>query len=87
MEPIWMISAFAVLIVLLLVLGAPLKPVKFVGQGIVKLLIGALLLFFLNALGNQYGIHVPINLATVTVSGFLGVPGMCALVAIQSYVI
>ncbi len=82
-----MISAFAVLIVLLLVLGAPLKPVKFVGQGIVKLLIGALLLFFLNALGNQYGIHVPINLATVTVSGFLGVPGMCALVAIQSYVI
>ncbi|MFE8698977.1 pro-sigmaK processing inhibitor BofA family protein [Cytobacillus sp. FJAT-53684] len=87
MEPIVVISILGGLIVLLLFIGAPIKPVKFIGQGITKLLIGALFLFFLNAFGNQFGIHVPINLITSTVSGFLGIPGLFALVAIQTWVI
>jgi inhibitor of the pro-sigma K processing machinery len=53
----------------------------------VKLLIGALFLFFLNVAGNRYGIHVPINFATSAISGFLGIPGLFALVAIQQWVI
>ena len=87
LEPIVVISILGGLIVLLLFIGAPIKPVKFIGQGITKLLIGALFLFFLNAFGNQFGIHVPINLITSTVSGFLGIPGLFALVAIQTWVI
>ncbi|MDQ0273891.1 pro-sigmaK processing inhibitor BofA family protein [Cytobacillus purgationiresistens] len=87
MEPILVISVIGVLILLVLFMGAPLRPIRFIGQGVMKLLIGALLLFFLNALGNQFGIQVPINPATAIISGFLGIPGLCALVAIQSYVI
>lgn len=87
MEPIIVISILGGLILLLLFVGAPLKPVRYVGQGVVKLLIGALFLFFLNAFGNQFGIHVPINLVTSAVSGFLGIPGMFALVAIEMWVI
>lgn len=87
MEPIVVIGLLGGLIILLLFVGAPLKPVRFVGQGIVKLLIGALLLFFLNVLGNQFGIHIPINLATSAVSGFLGIPGLFALVAIDTWII
>ncbi|MFO1441706.1 pro-sigmaK processing inhibitor BofA family protein [Bacillus sp. Bva_UNVM-123] len=86
MEPIIVISILGGLIVLLLFIGAPMKPVRFIGQGVIKLLIGALFLFFLNVFGNQYGIHVPINFITAAVSGFLGIPGLFALVAVQTWV-
>ena len=51
MEPVVVISILGGLIILLLFIGAPLKPVRFIGQGVIKLLIGALFLFFLNAFG------------------------------------
>lgn len=73
--------------ILLLLFGAPFKPARFVGQAVIKLLIGALFLFFLNVAGNEYGIHVPINFATSAVSGLLGIPGVFALVAIQQWVL
>ncbi|MEH7354696.1 pro-sigmaK processing inhibitor BofA family protein [Neobacillus drentensis] len=87
MEPIIVISILGGLILLLLFSGAPFKPARFVGQAAIKFLIGALFLFFLNVAGNRYGIHVPINFATSAVSGFLGIPGLFALVAIQQWVI
>ncbi len=87
MEPIIVISILGVLIVLLLFSGAPFKPARFIGQAAIKFLIGALFLFFLNVAGNRYGIHVPINFATSAVSGFLGIPGLVALVAIQHWII
>ncbi|PLR89852.1 pro-sigmaK processing inhibitor BofA family protein [Bacillus sp. T33-2] len=87
MEPIVVIAILGGSILLLLLLGAPVKPLRFAGQGIIKLLIGALFLFFLNAFGNSSGIHVPINIATSAVSGFLGIPGLVALVAIQTWIL
>lgn len=87
MEPIIIISILGGLILILLFSGAPFKPAKFIGQAVVKLLIGALLLFFLNTAGNSFGIHVPINFATSAVSGFLGIPGLVALAAIQKFII
>ncbi|PLS02316.1 pro-sigmaK processing inhibitor BofA family protein [Neobacillus cucumis] len=87
MEPIVVISVLGGLILLLLFSGAPFKPARFVGQAAIKFLIGALFLFFLNVAGSRYGIHVPINFATSAVSGFLGIPGLVALVAIQHWVI
>ncbi len=87
MEPIIIISILGGLILILLFSGAPFKPARFIGQAVVKLLIGALLLFFLNTAGNSFGIHVPINFATSAVSGFLGIPGLVALAAIQKFII
>lgn len=87
MEPSLVIGIIGGIIVLLLLFGTPLKLFRFFGQSIIKILIGALLLFFLNAFGSNFGIHVPINLITATVSGFLGIPGVCALTVIQLWVI
>jgi inhibitor of the pro-sigma K processing machinery len=87
LEPIVIISILGGLILILLFSGAPFKPVRFIGQAVVKVLIGALLLFFLNTAGNSFGIHVPINFATSAVSGFLGIPGLVALAAIQKFII
>ncbi|MDQ0221422.1 pro-sigmaK processing inhibitor BofA [Peribacillus cavernae] len=86
MEPIVVVAVIAGLILLLLLVGAPLKPIRFLGQGLIKVVIGAVFLFFLNALGNQAGVHVPINIITASVSGFLGIPGVAALAAIDYWV-
>jgi inhibitor of the pro-sigma K processing machinery len=87
LEPIVVISVLGAFILLLLFAGASVKPLRFIGQLFIKVLIGALLLFFLNAFGNHFGIYVPINLVTSAVSGILGIPGLCALVVIQTWVL
>ncbi|MFT8322092.1 MAG: pro-sigmaK processing inhibitor BofA family protein [Bacillus sp. (in: firmicutes)] len=87
MSPVIIVSVVTGLIILLLVVGTPIKPLRIIGQGIIKIIIGALFLFFLNAFGNKYGIHIPINFATSSVSGLLGIPGVLALVAVQKYIL
>jgi inhibitor of the pro-sigma K processing machinery len=87
LEPAYVIAVIVGLVLLLLFIGAPVKPIRYIGQGVIKLLIGAMFLFFLNTLGNHYGIHVPINFITSAVSGLLGIPGIIALVAVQTWII
>ena len=65
----------------------PGKAFRWLGQSLMKLMIGAVFLFFLNALGNQFGVHVPINLITSAISGFLGLPGVAALALIQLWIL
>lgn len=77
------ISIMVALIVLLLIIGAPAKPTRFIAHSVVKLGIGVLLLFFFNVFGGMIGLHIPINLFTVFISGFLGVLGVVSLAAIQ----
>lgn len=81
------IAAVSGLLLLLFFIGSPVKLFKLLGQGAVKLLIGSLLLFFLNVFGQQFGIYIPINLMTSAVAGLLGIPGLCALVVIEKWVI
>lgn len=80
------ISIVVALIIILLFVGAPVKPMRFIGQGIVKLGIGVLFLFFLNVFGGAIGLHVPINLFTVFISGFLGIFGVASLAAIHMFI-
>lgn len=80
MEPTVVLSLLGVLIFLLLIIGAPMKPLKWLGQGAVRLFIGALFLFLLNAFGTIVSYHLPINLFTAAVAGFLGIPGLITLV-------
>ncbi|MFV8830431.1 pro-sigmaK processing inhibitor BofA family protein [Alkalihalobacterium sp. APHAB7] len=87
MDPILIVALIGGLIFLLLIVGAPIKPLRFVGQAAVKLMIGALFLFFLNAFGSLIDYHIPINMITASVSGFLGIPGVLLLVAIEQFVL
>ncbi|GEN89358.1 pro-sigmaK processing inhibitor BofA family protein [Oceanobacillus sp. FSL W8-0428] len=75
------------LIILLFIVGAPVKPMKYIGKATIRLGIGALLLFFLNVFGGAIGLHIPINLFTVLVSGFLGVFGVGSLAAIHLFIL
>lgn len=75
------------IIVLLLIIGAPIKPMKFIGQASVKLVIGILLLFFINIFGAGLGLHIPINFFTALVSGLLGIFGIASLIAIHLFIL
>ncbi|EPZ37408.1 MULTISPECIES: pro-sigmaK processing inhibitor BofA family protein [Anoxybacillus] len=75
------------LIVILLLIGIPVRLTRLIGEGVARLVIGALFIFLINVVGDVSGIHLPINLFTVTVTGFLGIPGVVALIFIQQYVI
>ncbi len=80
----------AVVIVGLLVIVAASKsvarPLRWAGVAVLNLVIGALLLFFANLVGEMAGFHVPINPVTALVAGFLRIPGLLALIAIKLYI-
>ncbi|MDG5790106.1 pro-sigmaK processing inhibitor BofA family protein [Evansella sp. AB-P1] len=84
MEPVVVLSLLGTLIFVLLILGAPMKPLRWIGQGAIRLLIGALFLFFLNTFGSLVDYSLPINAFTAAVSGFLGIPGVLALILADS---
>ncbi|WP_156290025.1 pro-sigmaK processing inhibitor BofA family protein [Oceanobacillus salinisoli] len=81
------ISIMVGLIVILLLVGAPIKPMRFIGQATIKLGIGILFLFFVNVFGGAIGLHIPINLFTAVVAGFLGLFGVASLTAIHLFII
>jgi inhibitor of the pro-sigma K processing machinery len=53
----------------------------------VKIVIGALFLFFVNVFGVPLDIHIPINIITAAISGILGLPGIGALIAIKFFIL
>ncbi|RST71111.1 pro-sigmaK processing inhibitor BofA [Siminovitchia acidinfaciens] len=87
MDSIFIIASLIGLIIFLLMAVKPGSVFKVVGQSFIKLMIGALFLFFLNAIGNQFGLYIPINFVTAAISGLLGLPGVAALSVIQLWII
>lgn len=87
MDPKLVISIMIGVVVLLLFVGASFKPLRFLVQGTVKIGIGILFLFFINVVGGSFGLHIPINIFTAVVSGFLGLFGVASLAAIHMIIL
>ncbi|MET3683787.1 inhibitor of the pro-sigma K processing machinery [Alkalibacillus flavidus] len=83
MDPVVVALAFLALLVLLLSFGLPVKLMQWVSTGVFKIVIGALFIFIANVFGSMFGLHIPINLFTSVVAGFLGIMGVGSLVAIH----
>ena len=81
------ISIMVGLIILLLLVGTPIKFMRIIGQTTVKLGIGILFLFFINVFGGAIGLHIPINLFTAVIAGFLGIFGLASLSAIHLFIL
>ncbi|MDE8676402.1 pro-sigmaK processing inhibitor BofA family protein [Priestia aryabhattai] len=86
-HPIVVVSFLIGLIILLLVTGGVEKMLRVIGNLSIKLIIGVLLLFFINIFGVQFGIHIPINSPTAIVSAILGIPGIAALLVINNFIL
>lgn len=60
-----------------------LKPLKLVFKLIVNSVFGLMLLWGFNFIGAMFHILIPINVPTVLIAGFLGLPGLILLIILQ----
>lgn len=65
----------------------PSHTIRIVGNGVIRMTIGVLLLFFFNVFGGYIGLHIPINIFTVLVSSILGIFGVTSLAAIHIFIL
>jgi inhibitor of the pro-sigma K processing machinery len=84
MDTLNMILAGLFLLVAIYI-GAQLimKPLKLISKLIINSLIGIVLLLIANYGGSFFGFELPINIITILVAGFLGIPGILLLVCFQ----
>ncbi|AWC27011.1 pro-sigmaK processing inhibitor BofA family protein [Bacillus cytotoxicus] len=80
------IVSILTLVFILLIFGASLKPIRFIGKVVARVIIGVTLLFIVNIIGTYFDFHLPINVGTASVSSLLGIPGIFALVIIKLYI-
>lgn len=73
--------------VFLLMNQAAWRPIKWIGWGLGNLVIGSIMLFLFNLAGQSISFHLPVNPVTVTITGFLGVPGLTTLVVIKQFLL
>lgn len=69
------------LLVLFLVLKLFKLPLKILINGV----FGVILLYIVNLIGANYDVTIGINIITALIAGFLGIPGVIALLLIQIF--
>lgn len=65
----------------------PALTMRIIGNGVIRMTIGVLLLFFFNVFGGYIGLHIPINIFTVLISSILGIFGITSLAAIHIFIL
>lgn len=83
----WVIALIVMGILLLIAASKSVAgPIRWIGFGAMQVVIGAVLLFFANLVGELASFHIPINPVTALLAGFLRLPGLAALIVIKLYV-
>ncbi len=86
MVNLWWVAAGIVLIAAFIASRRLVSPRWLLKQAVVRSGLGLLLLLAVNAAGAFFSFNLPINLATVGITGLLGAPGV-ALIAYMCYII
>ncbi|EST51780.1 pro-sigmaK processing inhibitor BofA [Brevibacillus panacihumi W25] len=83
----WIIGLVIVGIMLLIAASKSVaRPVRWIGFAAMQVVIGAILLFFANLIGEMANFHIPINPITAMLVGFLRLPGLAALIVIKLWI-
>lgn len=83
----WIIGLVIVGIMLLIAASKSVtRPIRWIGFAAMQVVIGAILLFFANLIGEMASFHIPINPITAMLVGFLRLPGLAALIVIKLWV-
>lgn len=82
-----LLLAYGFGIALLYIMGyllmAPLKVIlKLIGNSV----LGMVILYLLNFLGDFFGFHLPLNFFSAIIVGFLGVPGVALLFLLEKII-
>ncbi|MGI6038507.1 MAG: pro-sigmaK processing inhibitor BofA family protein [Limnochordia bacterium] len=63
-----------------------LIPLRLAFRLVINGLLGGFLLWLFNLVGMIFGLYLPINPITALVAGFLGIPGIVLLLALQYWI-
>ncbi len=74
------IAAIFLLVVIYIIAQVAVKPIKLLWKLLLNSAIGLVLLLLTNYLGAFIDINIPINILTVLIAGFLGIPGVVLLI-------
>lgn len=77
------IAALFMLVIVYLIAQVFMKPIKLLWKLVLNSVIGLLLLIIGNFIGAYFSVFIPINIITILIAGFLGIPGLILLVCFQ----
>ena len=73
------IGALFLAVILLILAQVLLQPMRLIWKLLLNSAIGLVLLMVFNFFGGYFDFSIPVNIITVLVAGFLGVPGLILL--------
>lgn len=76
-------AALFFLVIFYIIVQVLFKPVKLLWKLAINSFIGLVLLLICNYIGAYFQFDLPINIVTVLVAGFLGLPGIILLICFQ----
>jgi len=83
-EPAQLFFAVAFILFLVLISARILvKPLRLLVKLLFNSLVGLLLLVAFNFVGGMMDFTIPVNIVTVLLAGFLGIPGLILLIVVQ----
>lgn len=77
------IAAIIVALILYFVVKVFLKPIQLLWKLAINSVVGLVLLMIFNYVASYFAFFIPINIITILIAGFLGVPGVLLLIAFQ----
>lgn len=77
------IAALFLLVIIYIIAQIIMKPIKLLWKLIFNSAIGLVLLIVSNYLGAYFDFSIPINIITILIAGFLGLPGIFLLICFQ----
>lgn len=76
-------AAVFLLVIIYIIIQVLLKPVKILWKLVVNSVLGLFLLIVANYIGAFFSFKIAINVFTVLIAGFLGIPGVFLLLCFQ----
>ncbi len=77
------IAILFLLVIIFIIAQLIMKPLKLIWKLVINSIIGLVLLVLTNYIGAYFDFSLPLNVLTVLIAGFLGIPGILLLICFQ----
>jgi inhibitor of the pro-sigma K processing machinery len=81
----FVLATLYLLVILFIGFQLILSPMRLLGKLLINGLVGLVSLLLVNYLSYRFGLVLPINIMTVAIAGFLGIPGILGLIVWQIF--
>lgn len=78
-----MMAIIFLVVIVFIIAQLIMKPLKLVWKLIINSIVGLVLLMLANFIGAYFDFGLPLNIITVLIAGFLGIPGILLLICFQ----